>query len=111
MNSCVIDFSNEAFSFDPLWPEKESDIKSALKIIDENSDNGQFKFIESFEEKGDDLTIVMPQWLMAMFKYFDPLYRELTGELVNQIIRVVFHPFFGLEPSQTRAERLFLRQA
>ena len=106
----VIEFPNEAFFADPLWPDKESDIKSAIKLLDENTKNGQFKFIESFEEKGDDLQIVMPKWLMAFIEYFDPLYREQTPDLVNQLVRVMFHQLFGLDPSQTRAEQLFLRR-
>jgi len=110
VNTFVIDFSDEAFSSDPLWPDKKFDITNAIKILDENTQNGQFSFIDSFEEKGDDLTIILPKWMMALIQYFNPLYREQAADVVNQIIKVMFHQLFGLDYAQTRAERLFLRR-
>lgn len=110
MSTFAIDLSDEIFSTDPLWPSKNEDVVEAVKILEDNTIAGQLRFIDSFEEKGDSLTIVLPEWMMALIKYFSPLYSEQTPDLVNQLVKVLFNQIFGLDYAQTRAEQLFLRR-
>ncbi len=95
---------------DESWPEKESDVLAALKIIQDYSQkNGGFKLIESFEEKGDDLTIVMPEWQESLFKYFLPLYGEQSSEVIGQITGIIFEEIFGPMPEEMKHKGKLVR--
>jgi hypothetical protein len=107
----TLDFSSIPLIPDASWPEKESDIKAAIKIIKEHIDaGGPIKLIDSYEEKEGTLTVVMPKWLGALSEHFDPLYGEQAAELIFQITCIIFHETFGPMEEEMKHKGEFIRQ-
>ena len=69
------------------WPTQGEDMDDAWAIVSKyQKRDGQIRFIENVEFRGDQVKVVWPDWVMDLQRHFERKYGPQQGGLVGQKI-------------------------
>ena len=69
------------------WPSQEEDMADAWAIVSKyQKRDGEIRFIEDIEFRGDQVKVLWPDWVMDLQRHFERKYGPQQGGLVGQRI-------------------------
>ena len=69
------------------WPTQHEDMDDAWAIVSKyEKRDGQIRFIEDIEFRGDQVRVLWPDWVMDLQRHFERKYGRQQGGLVGQRI-------------------------